>query len=263
MGEAQWEKQWWQSGWFAIVMLCLTLGSIVWAMYTYFDTKQEKAPTYSVENTALLSKSRISIKKLKVLYGDVPVHQLTSTNIRFWNAGRKAIDGKDISRSEPLCICVPKDAQVLSYDSIKETATNAKPTLTPSNTHSGKRILVDFEFLNRSEGFWIQILHDGDADCVWRVTGKIKESQPITVFESPDHFKSNSDRFKCIFIGVLSICGFVSLVRSMKYAFHYKSRKFLLWSIPVAAFLLASMIFVAFILIADRSANSAIPHLLR
>ncbi len=259
------EKQRGQWTWPVILGIGLAVISILYAIYTNYTSKLEKEPTYTIDSTSLISKSQASIPQLKVSYKGTPVKSLTSTNIRFWNAGRKAISRSDISIEGPLYICVPKGANILLFGMIKTTGSNAKPSLKRIITPEGERVLVDFEFLNYNDGFMVQLLTDGNNGGDWKVTGILRDSQPIAITSASaiPTSKQNEYIFLLIFYVFILIVALQMIVSTIRWK-NDEYLKIFMWSmlalITIAVVLLLLCLFgiTSFLL-----GNSYIPQTLR
>ena len=195
--------------------IALGLVALGFGIYAYYNPRSDqKLPVYSIENTGIISKSQVSLPDLIVSYKNHPVKLLTSTNIRFWNAGKKSIRRSDIYNKQPLIIVVPKGVNIFSYDPIKQTDVNARPKLTMIDISNGKGIVIDFDYLDYKDGFWIQILHDGNTDVKWTVAGKIIESQSIVEFKKEKDLPSILSIIEISIMGVILIIGCIHTIKN-------------------------------------------------
>lgn len=114
--------------------------------------------------------------ELTIQFRGVDVEAVGWSNIRFWNAGNKTIRKGDFSRSHPLQISIPESVTVFDAKVIrtlpKELAVNLETsTLACSDTEQA--IAIDFEFLEPSEGFILQVVHDGSSTKGPKLTGRL------------------------------------------------------------------------------------------
>ncbi len=194
-----------KAGWVGNISLMLTVIFGLIGIYSLIASIQDKVPMYTVESTSLISKSHTSIPRLVVTYAGKPVNQLASTNIRFWNAGKRSIRLNDISRTDPLRICVPDGVKILGKPVIvKDSGTNAKPIIKSIITSEGECLSLQFEFLDYNEGFSLQILNDGSSSINWKVKGKFIESRPVSQFiYQPERYSTQTAYFMLYLILLL------------------------------------------------------------
>jgi hypothetical protein len=114
--------------------------------------------------------------ELTIQFRGVDVEAVGWTNIRFWNAGNKTIRKADFSRSHPLQICVPEGVTVLDAKVIRTTPKELAVSLetsTLARSEVEQAIAIDFEFLEPSEGFILQVVHDGSSTKGPKLIGRL------------------------------------------------------------------------------------------
>lgn len=208
------EQKRWGSPVVTALSLSLGLLSALLTVYVYLASRAEKVPVYCSESTVIVEPTRPTSKAIRILFGDKPVQRVTSTTIHFWNAGKKTIDGTDITKGDPLRIAVPTGAAVLSADltRIYKPATGVRLGCKPNVVYVG------FDFLDQLDGCDIQILHTGKVGQEWRVCGTLKGSCPIRSADPPPNPWTDTLVLCCLSVPPLLISVKISgLLRSKRH----------------------------------------------
>lgn len=155
----------------AIGIAGIIIGIIVSAFF-YLRSKTKYLLEYEVHSAQLITEKMTSIPNLKVTINDQPVESLTSTTIKFSNAGNQSIVLSDFADREPLGITIT--GHLHSYD-VSADNPNSIPELQPIDD---KTFRVKFDFLKQKQSFSITLLHDGDINVFGELkTGKIRGYQ--------------------------------------------------------------------------------------
>lgn len=139
------------------------IGLIV-SVFLYFRSKSKKILEYEIDSTQLMTKTMTSIPNLKVTINDQPVESLTSTTIKFSNAGNQSIVLSDFATKEPLGITIK--GCLYSYD-VSADNPNSTPSL---HLFDNKTFYIEFDFLKQKQSFTITLLHDGKAAVFGELT---------------------------------------------------------------------------------------------
>lgn len=162
--------------WFHTASSVITVLAAIFAVYAYLSTREEKVPCYAVEGTSLVANTRKGVDGISILYRGKEVPELTSTTVWLWNAGSRTIDEADIAPSDPLRIVGPPGVLVLASKVVKYH----RATVAPRLRNDGRVVFPMFDFLDKDDGFVVQILHTGNPDVSgWKMLGTVKGSQPV------------------------------------------------------------------------------------
>lgn len=109
---------------------------------------------------------------IEILYQSTVVHRLTKTTVVFWNAGTETIDGNDIVDRDPIRFVFSDESTILRAKIITRTRDVNEASIRLDQ--EGKNAaLLDFEFLDPSDGVRIEFLHT-DAKRFPTVNGTVK-----------------------------------------------------------------------------------------
>lgn len=158
-----------------------------YSIYTFIKSREEKEPrccykTY--RNLVKLSEDNA----LLITYQGIPVDQVSTTYIFFWNKGRKPILRSDVQKQ--LSIYFPSEVTILDYKvinvtrleidfSISNLATKEElefvPRLPKERTpvKIANRLDICFEFLDKNDGVVIEVKHTGSPEVKLEIEGTI------------------------------------------------------------------------------------------
>ena len=150
---------------------------ILSAIIIYLLSKKEKRPVYLIRNIPVIGQKHSLIgeeDKIKILFNDAQVNQVTVCNITLRNIGKETIDSKDIADGDQLRIVFDTGARILKAYLIKSTreAINFRITDYQANILS-----FTFDFLDFNDGALIKVLYDGNVSAAPAVMGTIKGAQ--------------------------------------------------------------------------------------
>jgi hypothetical protein len=95
---------------------------------------------------------------------------------RFWNGGRDTIKGSDVSANDPLRIEV-LGAKVLDVSILATTSPAVSPEVGIDSAKAAVSLSfvgLSFDYLDRQEGFLVQLMHTGPESADVDVKGRIK-----------------------------------------------------------------------------------------
>jgi hypothetical protein len=157
-----------------IIGSTIGLIGIVLAAVFYFRGKEQSFPCYSVINAPLIGRRGVNFpEKLKIEYDGAPVPSLSIAVIYFWNRGRKTLDKSDLVSADPIVLHFAEErapVRVLEVRSILMT----RDVLGVSASPMGDAIALNFEFLDRADGFALVVLHAGGERTRVTCSGTIK-----------------------------------------------------------------------------------------
>lgn len=159
--------------WLSIPSLSSGIGiaGIILALVTlWYSRSVYRISVHSDTNDLLGMADPLLPRKVDVFYDGEPVENLVSSSFVVWNSGNKVI-GKDALKTiEPLRIELNGQSKILNLDIVKINNPTTNISLTPDS--SGKTILLGFDFLEKNNGFRLEVLHTGEAQDI-SVEGKV------------------------------------------------------------------------------------------
>ena len=138
---------------------------------------ERKEPVWWVTGNNLISDFGSQWDKLKITYNDRAIKNLTVSKIVFWNEGKKTVDKEDLTEADPLRICLQSeisllDAQILG---LNNPASRCKIV---SDYETGT-VTIHFDYLDRSNGLVIQMIHSGTSPSQLDLKGSIRGVESI------------------------------------------------------------------------------------
>lgn len=149
---------------------------IVLAIIFYFRGKDQSLPSYTVDSSVLIGPHWQELPdKVKIQYDGEPVQSLSKAVIFFWNRGRKTIGRDDVASADPLRFSFINrktggKLQILEIRSIWTT----RDVLGVKASLKDNSIEMNFDFLDRADGFALEVLYAGDYGTQINWNGTIK-----------------------------------------------------------------------------------------
>lgn len=161
------------NGWVGIFIGFLIAGIF------YFFSLSSKEPVYSKKSVNYISDFSSTLSDLSVFYKGQKVKNLTRTKLIFVNFGKSTIYQKDIApKDRPRIVSDIPGINILSVKKIYEKRPVSSINLL-RNPKNFNEYFIDFDFLDRDDGFIVQIIHNGISDEAIKVTGTIIGSEEI------------------------------------------------------------------------------------
>ncbi len=160
---------------------------VVLAVVFYAKSKKEKSPCYEVKSTTLIEGLHIRLEGLQLQYKGIPQERICVTKLSLWNAGHQTIDKLDVVPNIPFGISCPPGVKILDakITSVSTPAT-ACAALAWMNDNERSFIPLQFDYLDHDDFMIVQIVHDGDEECLFQLKGKIKGVKQIECNPRPD-----------------------------------------------------------------------------
>jgi hypothetical protein len=148
--------------------------AIPMSVVLYFKSKKEKRPKFLFDSNNIIRGLSSAIPELKITYSGhgQPITNFTVTRFFFWNDGRETITKQDVARNDPLIVVIKEPYQILDATIIHATsgANNIDITLDREKRH----IRLTFDYLDRSDGTVLQLIHNGTLHADLSFIGSIK-----------------------------------------------------------------------------------------
>lgn len=138
----------------------LAIGAFILA----YKSTPQKVLKFTLKTTKIIENSKSKLEKLKILYDEKLINNLTITIITFWNGSFPTINETDIIKADPLSICIT-NGKILDISVIAGDNT--------SNRIKINSTLILFDYLDKNEGGIIQVIHTGNSNSI-TLSKKIK-----------------------------------------------------------------------------------------
>lgn len=175
-----------QNPWIGFIGTMIGVVGVALSIVFYYKTRHYKKPSYFKGSLRWYDSEGVPDSDLKLLYHDRIVDRFTITQLAFWNAGNESIKGSDFTQSSPLRLQVPTDIEIFEIRLTTMTtpeiaASIGEAQLVPDATY--KQFPVSFEYLDRNDGFTLQIVHNGKSHQGIDFVGKLPGVLRFTSFD--------------------------------------------------------------------------------
>lgn len=162
------------------------------SIYLFLKSKKTKNPMYCIRSINLIGELYNKIDGLQINYQDKPISNVYSTNVAFWNNGKGVIHSDDISKTESIRVILPTGT-ILD----KELVTTTSKSINFDIEQIGEdTIELSFDFLEKSDGAVINILHSSKSLKDIKLKGKIKGTKITQLYEKKGNGPKGSKRRK-------------------------------------------------------------------
>ena len=173
-----------QNPWVIFLCFCFAILSLILAIVFFFASRKKKDFRYSYNSNRLIKDFTQQIDGLNISYKSESIESLTITKYVFWNKGNETINSSDFPSTSKLKIKIKKDFKILDSKIIftKNETNNVKCELI-----NNEEVLLMFDYLDKGEGFVVQLIHTSPNNKDLYVDGTIKGigdiSKKIIYFE--------------------------------------------------------------------------------
>lgn len=139
------------------------IASVVIALIVYFKSRQRTNFSYSYRGDRLLGTATDGLPaEITVQFRGENIPRLTRSLVVFWNSGDKTLLDADIVNSDPLCLAIGEDGEILSISLLKSSrdVNEISITRSPINKHEA---YLHFAFLDSRDGAVVEILHTSET----------------------------------------------------------------------------------------------------
>ena len=204
--------------WVTFLCFCIAILSLLLGIIFFLASRKKKDFRYSYNSNRLIKDFTQQIDGLNISYKSKTIESLTVTKYVFWNKGNETINSSDFPSTSKLKIKIKNDFKILDSKIIftKNETNNVNCEL-----QNNEEVLLQFDYLDKGEGFVVQLIHTSTNDMDLCVKGTIKGigdiSKKIIYFE-PGYFrfldkrlaKKGNDRSKAQII--LKIMGWITIL---------------------------------------------------
>lgn len=173
------------SFWYNLTAILLAAGSLLYGIIKDYVQSKKKEPVYWIRTTHMVRETIKDVKGLRILYNDVEVSDLSSTKFIFWNKGKDAIKQNDIASRNPIKITIDSEYEIL--DAFIDKCTDEDNNFSIVKQPDGKSILINFEFMEKSDGVSIKLTHTAPSSDKFKITGKVISGSKIEYARSASY----------------------------------------------------------------------------
>lgn len=163
--------------WLSWIGLAIGLIGLALSYYFYKKGTRTKRPYCLTFTQSIAGKVLLDIPDFQITYKGHPIERLAITKLVFWNAGSETITSSDVPAAAPFQIALSEDAEFLSYslEFVKRNSNAISMTLDDSK----KNLLVEFDYLDKDDGFVVELLHTGLNDNAIKMQAIFKGAQVL------------------------------------------------------------------------------------
>lgn len=160
-----------QNPWVIFLCFCITILGLILAIAFFYASRKKKDFRYSYNSNQLIKDFTQQIDGLNISYKSESIESLTVTKYVFWNKGNETINYSDFPSTSKLKIKIKKDFKILDSNIIftKNDINNVKCELI-----NNEEVLLVFDYLDKGEGFVVQLIHTSPNNKDLYVDGTIK-----------------------------------------------------------------------------------------
>ena len=152
--------------------LILWIIGIIIALILFIKGKRIKSIKFCIKNDPLIKDFDRQIEKLNIEYSGKQIKTFTITKIAFWNNGTETLNRSDIPINDKFTISIDNDFDILDASIIQES--NKSNAITINFLDDKKMLLIDFEYIDKNEGFVLQLFHNDIKSDHISINGTIK-----------------------------------------------------------------------------------------
>jgi hypothetical protein len=168
--------------------LLVAIAAFVWAIYATFRRKPHPKLVYQTTGVQLIGQHGALPEEATVTYSGAQVRGLTTSMIAVWNDGNAILQGTSIPAKDKLRLVFGDDANILKVELLKVSRPGIGFQATATADGIG-RVDIAFDFLDRSDGAVIRVLHTGSvvhATMSGTIMGQPKGCVDVGMLQLPD-----------------------------------------------------------------------------
>jgi len=172
--------------------------------YSVYEAKKNRGfkLVYQFDGYSIIRNSKTDVPDgFEASYRGKPIENLVLSKILIWNKGKASIRSTDIATSDPLMVCFTEQPDILHVKVSRATRDANGANVVIQEDH--KAAIISFDFLDKSDGFVIDIWHTGSiiephlsGTIISQIQGIISYGKFFPQIRQPI---SNNDRFEVAF----------------------------------------------------------------
>ena len=141
------------------------------AIYFYLRSRRAKVPCWAVSTVRLVTDRVSALPDIQIRYKDQAIQQLSVSRVTFYKKGAETIRREDIPRTSPLRIVAAN--RVAMLDASLVATNNPTNAITVAFDAPSNLAVVSFDYLDRSNGCVVEVIHTGSGPKDIRLEGTI------------------------------------------------------------------------------------------
>jgi hypothetical protein len=163
-----------------IVSLFVSIICLLLAIIFYYFPSDRKSIQYSIQNYPLLKDYIQNIDGLQILLYGNDIKNLTVSNIAIWNDGRSIIERGDVPQKNPLMVkLLSHDEEIITVKILHQTNIGNDVSVELKDNNCA---IIDFEYIDRNDGFILQVIHTGNSISTNNIFGEVKSLGQINKY---------------------------------------------------------------------------------
>ena len=160
-----------QNSWVNFFGIILAPFGVFFSIFFFLKNRKIKSVRFYSTHNTLITDFVQKINYLNIRFFNKEIHRLTVSKIAFWNNGTETIRHSDIPSKGKIFIDISGEYRILNCSIIAQT--NITNNITAELSHDGKRIGINFEYMDKQDGFVLKIFHTGDNQVIFNFNGTV------------------------------------------------------------------------------------------
>lgn len=163
--------------WLSWIGLGIGVIGLLLSYYFYKKGTRTKRPYCLTFTQSIAGRVLLDIPDFQLTYKGRSVERLAITKLVFWNAGSETIASGDVPTAAPFLIGLSENVEFLNHnlEFVKRRSNAIMMTLDQDKKH----LRVDFEYLDKNDGFVVELLHTGLTDDAIQIQAVFKGAQGL------------------------------------------------------------------------------------
>jgi hypothetical protein len=153
--------------------LILGILSILVTVYFAIRYSERKEPRFISLNERKIAVSDDAPEEIQISYKGEKVDQVTSTNVWFWNEGKRPIKLEDIANDQPLLVKLADPNKAIEILDVSVRKSSRDAINFKAKKEDASTVRLEFEFLDYRDGAVVEVQHTGTRGTSVNVSGVI------------------------------------------------------------------------------------------
>lgn len=188
----------------------------LFTIWFFLLSRKQKRPYWTYRNNYIIGKTGEGISGIRILFSDKEVKQVTASKVFLWNKGRDAIKEQDIPKSDLVRLVFPKKIEILDIKLLNKSRDSISVELEKIDTEQNHIINCNFNFLDKNDGFVLEILHTGGRDTQIEMAGTILgATKGFAYIKSLTKYRDTIEN--CIFLSLMIFVGLILVGKNISF----------------------------------------------
>ncbi len=171
--------EWLKLNWLTILF---GITSFIEGIWIYIISTRKKSVSYFNKHYQIIGENIKKFDKLVITYDGVELTSFAITTLSFWNSGTETLRNNDLPKVSPLSITINKDNSFLEGPIIIKQS-NVANNISLNMSADKKLVLINFDFIDKNDGFIVKLYHTGISKDSIFVSGNIIGVKKINYFQ--------------------------------------------------------------------------------